>query len=599
MKKYYIQISCLIATLFLWSCDTLDIENLDSYNADKVWGDEKLATAYVTNLYADVFISENQAGWNVGADSNSEQVGGIPFYKGTITVTGTAYKKWEYTKIRLINEAIRDIEAGGLSQNIKNELTAQCLFMRAFMYFPMIVHHGGMPYLKIAQDKDKDDLMIKRNSTIECFDFMIKDLDDAIAMLPDKISSSSADYGRIDKVFAKAFKAKVLLQKASPQFNPSNPYTNIYWQEAYLAAKEAYDFSIANGADLTPKYTDIWAIEKGKEVIFSVIYTYPNKTAAWERYTRPSSFSVSANSAPPTWNFIQAFPMKDGKKYNDPTGQYYVATEKDLMQCFWKNRDPRFENLILHSGVLYPVAGASDGFRHYTSLGLAEDDDAYGTNPKAGTTSTKNGVLSGFYNRKAENLSLRQAEVANYDFDYIYMRFAEVMMIYAETANETGRSDITLDMLKKIRHRAGIEIGDGSYGLPAVGDREGLRQAILDERNIEFCFEGHRFWDLRRTRNMVKNLSGLQKFGLEAIAINSDGTDMDMALAKGKAKRYELTPENFRYVKQMLPYNPNAENTFVVEESFYFFPIQKSKIDENSNLEQNNNWGGTFNPTLE
>ncbi len=53
----------------------------------------------------------------------------------------------------------------------------------------MVRHHGGVPYLKIPQDKDTDDLNVPRNSTAECFDFIIKDLDDAIALLPERILS--------------------------------------------------------------------------------------------------------------------------------------------------------------------------------------------------------------------------------------------------------------------------------------------------------------------------------------------------------------------------------------------------------------------------
>ncbi len=135
------------------------------------------------------------------------------------------------------------------------------------------------------------------------------------------------------------------------------------------------------------------------------------------------------------------------------------------------------------------------------------------------------------------------------------------------------------------------------YGLK-VGSREEIRQAILDERNVELCFEGHRFMDLRRTRNMMQ-LNGLQKYGIEAIAINEDGSEMTITEAQRKANSYLLTPENFKYVLRMVPISAIAENKFLIQESYYFFPIQESKILENPNLEQNNNWGGTFNPTME
>lgn len=72
-----------------------------------------------------------------------------------------------------------------------------------------------------------------------------------------KIAGSSSDYGRIDQCFAKSWKAKTLLLKASPQFNPKRMYDNAYWKEAYVAAKEAYDFCVQNGIALTENPADI------------------------------------------------------------------------------------------------------------------------------------------------------------------------------------------------------------------------------------------------------------------------------------------------------------------------------------------------------
>jgi len=582
-----------IAALTLNSCNTLDIKNTTSYDADQVWQDKNLSTAYVTNLYMQVFPN-----WDSSIDNNSEQMSGMPFYEGTITLTGDDYKKWDYTNIRLINEAIQELETGTLDETIKNSLLGQVYFLRAYVYTWMVIYHGGVPYITKPQDKDADDLMVKRNSTAECFQYIIADIDKAVSLLPEKIKSSSTDYGRVDQCFAKAFKAKVLLYKASPQFNPSNQYGNKYWSDAYTAAKEAYDFCLSHGAALTPNYADIWLKEGGDEVIFSVINSNPNRTADWDNGIRPGSLSRGTASNPPTWNFVKSFPMLDGKAYNDPTGKYYQKDENALLKCFWKNRDPRFASSILCNGDLYNVAGTKSGYRQYTAVGIADDDDCYGTNPAAGKNPTNNDSYTGFFVRKASDVSLTQDKVLTYDKDFIVMRFAEVMMIYAETANETGHSDAAVSILKQIRLRAGIEAGnDGMYGLK-VSSREEIRQAILDEDNIEFCFEGHRFWDMRRTRNLMK-LNGLEKFGVEAIAINADGTDMDMGTARTKAANFELTPENFRYVIHQVPLTPNAEKQFVIKESFYFFPIQQVKILENSNLEQNKDWGGSFNPTME
>lgn len=576
------------------SCDTLDIDNLETYDESMVWHDANLASAYVNNLYAECFTN-----WSVSADGNSDILTGMPWYLGTITETGSSYKKWTYTEIRHINEAIKRLEASTeLDKSLANNLLGQAYFMRAYMYYWMVLHHGGVPYIKVPQDKDKDDLFVKRNTTPECFQFMMEDLDKAISMLPAKIAGSSSDYGRIDQCFAKAWKAKTLLLKCSPQFNPTHPYDNAYWSEAYAAAKEAYDFCVANGIALTERYADIWLQEQGPEVVFPVVNKNPNRVSGWASATRPASISRGVNQSNPTWEFVKDFPMLDGKRFDDPSGKYYVGDENALLKSFWKNRDPRFNQVLFYNGSEYPVAGKPSGYRQYNALGISNADDQYGINPAAHTNAVNNDVYSGFYNYKAADMTLTQATVLTYDIDYILMRFAEVMFIYAEAANETGHSDVAIDMLKQIRKRAGIEAGaDGLYGL-SVGSREAIRKAILDEREIELCYEGHRFWDLRRTRNMMK-LAGWTKHGIEAIAINPDGTDMDLNEAREKTNNYELTTGDFRYIIHQVPYTEAAEREFVIEESFYFFPIQKVNLDENPNLEQNNNWGGTFNPTME
>lgn len=577
-------------------CDSLDIDNLSSFNEETVWANADLTTAYVNNLYPSIFGS----GWSSSYDNNSEQVTGMPWYLGTITETGGTMKVWSYTTIRKVNEAIKQLEASTLLEDaVKKQMLGECHFMRAYLYYEMVRCHGGVPYIKIPQDKDADDLYVKRNSTKECFQFMQEDMEVAIANLPARHVPGSDTYGRIDGCFARAFLAKILLLKCSPQFNPSNQWDNAYWQETYSAAKNAYEFCVANGLKLkqTSDYNNIWLDESGEECVFPIILEYPNKSSSVEGNKRPLSYSRATPSSNPTWQFVMSFPMLDGKAYDDPTGKYYVGTEEDLMQSFWKNRDPRFEAVVLHCGELYPVAGSVAGNRFYNVLGISTKDDAYGTNPNAGATASNNDSYSGFYNFKCSDLSLTQASIYNYDIDYQLMRLPEVMFIYAEAANETGHGEEAVEMLRQIRERAGIERGDGNYGL-SVASREEIRAAILAERNIELCFEGHRFWDLRRTRNMMQ-LDGHMKYGLEAIAINEDGTDMDIKMARERIGANELTPENFRYVKHRVPFTPTMEHEFVIEESFYFFPIQKSKLQENENLEQNNNWGGTFNPTME
>lgn len=587
MKKRLTYILLTLVGTFSSCNQVLDIDDLNNYNPDLVWNDANLANAYMAGIYP-MF-----GNWSPNADNLSEQLVGIAFYPTRVTISNGEFKNWNYNRIRLINQAIVDVNNGTLEQEVKDNIIGQALFMRAYTYFDMVRYHGGVPYITIPQDRYEDDLYVRRNSTKECFEFILKDLDEAISKLPERILPTSADYGKIDGNFALAFKAKVLLHMASPQFNPSNPWDNTYWTQAYEVTKQAYEKLKSQGYRLVENYEDIALVERNAETVFAVINSYPNKVANWDYGVRPGSESRGPAYACPTWEFIKQFPMKDGKSFDDPTGAYYKS-EDQLLQSYWENRDPRFEKSIVWNGKIYEVSGKT-GKRQYTALGIAHELDDFGINPKAGVNSTNLDRYSGFFIEKNSLLRLTQAEVQQYDVDYIVMRFAEVMLNYAETANETGHIDDAKAILLEIRKRAGIEPGaEGDYGIKAT-TREEMREAILAERNIEFCFEGHRFWDLRRLR-MLDRLDGTTKHGVEAIAINPDGTEMTMAEARAKADRFELVEKDFKYSLLQVPRSGVQTNS--VPETYYFFPIQQDVLDRNKNLEQNKDWGGTFDPTL-
>lgn len=118
-----------------------------------------------------------------------------------------------------------------------------------------------------------------------------------------------------------------------------------------------------------------------------------------------------------------------------------------------------------------------------------------------------------------------------------------------------------------------------------------MRQALLDEKRIEFVYEGQRFWDLRRNR-MLYVIDGIHKYGLQG-KYKGEITDE----VKAKAARFELLPNDFTY--QVVEIFSNEEKVMSVPDTYYFFPIKQSSIEGNPNLEQNIDWGGTFNPALE
>jgi hypothetical protein len=429
--------------------------------------------------------------------------------------------------------------------------------------------------------------MVTRNTTAQCFDFIIKNLDEAAALLPVKYTGN--DRGKIDQAVVKAFKGRVLLYKASPQFNSANPYGNTYWAAAYTANKEAKDFLDLNGYGLLDDYTKVFETKGHKENILSVIYSNPAKTnGRGEDGLRPLSESKNATGYDqPIWSMIQAFPMKDGKKPGDPTSAYTYN-----VQTYWKDRDPRFDATIVWNGAIYELSGVK-GRRQYTMSGIAKSMDAWGYIIQGEGYYTR----TGNYCRKGIMEELPSTQVTLNDIDWPEIRYAEVLFNYAESANETGKTSEALDVLKAIRKRAGILAGgDGMYGLKSAMSREEMRTAILDEKRVEFMFEGHRFWDLRRHRLFGSYLNGMRKYGIMAMTVNGHLREAVTPDDIAKANSFQLLPENFTYsVEEQIT---NGPKQMVMPDKYYFFPIQLSNINQNANLKQNKDWGGDFNPEL-
>jgi len=548
----------------------LDIENVSAFNPNKVWNDAQLAQAYLNNIYPNVF-----GGWPVNNGGNADELFGN-LGVDAVTVNNTSFKRWPYATVRNINVLLSEIDRGGISATAKDPIKGQAYFMRAFLYFNTVIYHGGVPIIDKPQNIN-DDLMVKRNSTKECFDFIESDLQKASALLPERFTGDHR--GKIDKATVIAFLGRVLLFKASPQFHPANPYGNTDWIKAYEANKLAKDQLTALGYDLNPDYAGIWnKNNKGnKEVIFSVVYKKPNKiNGRQEDNCRPLSESKNSTGGDqPIWEMIQAYPMKDGFEPGfSPTYAYNLQT-------YWMNRDPRFYASVIYNGATYELSGKT-GRKQYTAAGIAHQDDVFGPG--------QNHPRTGFYPLKGMDPTLAQTNVTNNETDWIELRYAEVLLNFAEAANETGNTNEALDMLLRLRKRAGIEPGANNlYGLGTGLDKDEIRKAIYKERRIEFIFEGKRFDDLRRTRRLNET-DGMRKNGL--LATLKDGKNpLDGSV-------YLLKPEDFTY--RILPLLENGTNMMSTPNSYYFFPINKIEIDKNPNLIQNVGWdGGTFNPTLE
>lgn len=571
------------ATLLACNKDVLDVKNPNAIDPVLTWSQPALANAYLANLYARVMPN----GWPARSGA---LYGGLLIDDGRGNINANTIQisshPWSgtfedvYTDIRQINILLQDIETGALDKTVKDKIVAQALFLRAYSYFLLVRVYGGVPLLLKPQNLD-DDLNVQRASTAEIFTAMNADLDKSITLLQGQ-TFVDGDKGRIGLGAALAFKGRLALYKASPLFNPANPYDNSFWADAYATNLDAKAKIDAMGFGLNADYAAIWSVanEGNKEAILTVKFTAPNKVdGRREQGIRPGSQTANdAGADNPVWSLLQAYTMKDG--YPAGSSPTYAYNE----QTFWQNRDPRFDATIVYNGSKYESGGIV-GRRQYTDDKLASTDDAYTTDPQA-----RGGT--GLYTKKGAQPELIRAEAGQNSVDWIEIRYAEVLLNLAEAANETGRTADAIALVKLIRQRAGIEAGvTGNYGITTSG-RENVRQLILNERMVEFVYEGQHFWDLKRARKLT-DLTGTVQRGVQSTL-----KPVNLPIDNAKKDTYGYLPEDFNYTIAPILKAATSSVTFTVPEKFYFAPIPLAQIQKNPKLEQSKDWGGNFDPTF-
>ncbi|MVM30332.1 RagB/SusD family nutrient uptake outer membrane protein [Spirosoma sp. HMF4905] len=589
MKLSYKLLVALCSSLALTSCmEVLDKTDLSSTSGTLIFKDSTL-----TQLNLDYIYDQNLPApiGSLGPEPtgisglSDESYADSKLLQGSLLINevadfGTKLDATNnYGKLRVINMFLSDVNGGTLPQFTKNKLRAQAQFFRAWRYFDLVRLYGGVPLVLSPQAavgvEAKQLDFLPRNSTAECFAQIVSDLDSAIASVPGRWSAAT-DWGRITKGTAAALKGRVLLYAASPQFNPTDDQTK--WQTSYTANKQAYDLLTTNGYGLHASFDQLWFQEvNNPEAVFITGYNtatgdQTKKNNGYDNSTRPSYAGTGGGSNQPSWEMVKAFPMLDGKKAGESTKYTYSD------QLFYKNRDPRFDKTIAYNGATWPLNG-NTAYKLWTYFVGGKTVESKATN-------------TGFYARKAINPTAAAGDVQYSGTDWIEIRFAEVMLNLAESAVGINQLDEAYTQLKAIRKRAGIEAGtDGLYGLKANMSRAELFSAILYERQIEFAFEGKRFWDLRRWKLIEKTLNGTRRTGV-TINLKTTGVPADFATNRDNVSLDQAYTDYFTIAFKQL----DTKYDIAWKPEYYFFAIPQTAIDNNPKLIQNNTWGGAFDP---
>jgi hypothetical protein len=495
----------------------------------------------------------------------------------------------KYWDIARCNDAITNIPKGNMAQDKQRILLGQYYALRAITYFELVKVYGGVPLIleaQLANNVYSDG----RKSAKECFAAIISDLNNSMTMLEGFNPGDGDGRGKITKLIAACIKAKVLLYWASPQFNPLNdpkhPYQASRWTDALAANKEAYDLCVAAGKRLMPNYLDIFRVEGTSNTETILVRTYsntiPNRGHNAEQRNRPTSEGGSYSQLyTPTTKMLDAYPMRDGKPRGTSSAFPYDAV------MFWQNRDPRFDATFATNGSVYPLSG-NNSRKQWTYNTAINESNGNAVYVKRFTTPSLT----------AGAVPYSSGTGGGSGMDWIDLRFAEVMLNYADCLNETGSIAAAKDLIRQIRVRAGIVAGDSDYGLGLANTTIDLRSLILSERQIEFAFENKRNADLRRTRNMHLLSGNMSKLEIALVstankatleAVNSSGVMFRETINVNDKATYQT------YFRNVVT-TPNY-GAYSVPEFHYFYTFHNDFVNFGANILTTTGWpGGTFDP---
>jgi len=478
----------------------LDIVPTDRIPEVSLLADSALFEQFVVNRYMGVRLQEKEAegtppgfgrGFEYGLwssltdesiynnDDNTWVVQRGQLAPENTGIAGTIWGR-SYRSIRECNYALTHIDSVQMSDGKRTTLRAELRFIRAYRYHDLIRNYGGVVLMgeKVLNLEDNltDESLFNRSSIKESLDYAVAELDAAAKDLPLANADKTWDLGRATKGAALALKARLLLYAASPLYNAGT------WANAAAAAKAVMDLNVYS---LAPDYAKLFLTPSSSEIIFERLYAIGARHVCLEISNAPNGYGGWAGNTP-LQNLVDSYEMNNGKVITDATSGYNAQTP-------YTNRDARFYATILYNGAPY----RGDTIDIYTPGGKDSKDGP----------SNWNSTKTGYYLRKFmddSNPIDNPWNVAGLQ-PWIYIRYAEVLLNYAEAQNEAVGPDATVyTAINQIRQRSSVN----QPALPAGLTQAQMRDAIRRERQVELAFEEHRFYDVRRWKiaNVTENV---------------------------------------------------------------------------------------------
>ena len=480
MKKLYIIIlACL--SLSLSSCeDFLDQDVRGQENLDTYFQTAEDAEAFVMGCYGSIteytwwkiermwVLSDmcTDDYWMGNTGQPQEEYISLAHYQGVGQSNGSISDFWQYRYKGILrcNIVLDRVPAIDMDEKLKARLIAEAKFLRGYFYFDLVKNFGGVP-LVTGFMMPHQVQGITRSSVEECYEFIEKDFAEAAADLPLRSQLPASEAGRATKGAALGFLGKC----------------QVYNGQFADAANTLRSVVESNQYSLMPSFGQVWNVDykNNRESLFEVQNTYDE------------TYKLGGN-----------IPMISGNRNSgDMDGWGWGVPTANLEAAYKAAGDTeRLRGTIIKNG----------------DLAIAGDDDMEGIVSKQGNRNGNGSYYIDAGSNKSQRLSRkhylpfakRQAKFGQESMsplNYILLRYADILLLYAEACNETGADGVALNALNEVRARVGLD-------KLAVSGND-LRHAIRTERRLELATEAQRLYDIRRWtddngKKMVCNLMG-------------------------------------------------------------------------------------------
>jgi SusD family. len=511
--------------LGLTSCqkDFLDRSPLDALSKNSFWKTESDVVYAVNGCYSGWESADRILYMDCATDNAFGQFpweGYQVLGNGNVTAADAGASIYSYTNIARCNMVLENIGNVPMSDDMKKRYSAEVRFIRAYTYYNMLFVYGDVPL--ITKTVTIEESKAERTPRATVLKFVMDELTACIDGLPTSYSDSK-DKGRITKGAALAIRARIELA-----------------EKQYDACATDCQAIMGLGYQLFPDYRKLFNIDNknNSEVVLDVQYKADN--GGFENWVLGVLLPNSQggwSSITPTQSLVDEYECTDGK----------TIAESPLYDSEnpYANRDPRFYATVIYPGALYEGS-------YFDPLNVNSDD--YYT--KGNTSKT------GYNFRKYVDSPSQYKDVWNTGMNAMVVRYAEVLLMYAEAMVEQNKIDASVyKAIDDVRTRAGMPKVDQAV----YSNQSKLRELIRRERRVEFAQEGLRFFDIVRWRisEVVMNQA--------AYGIRQEGS------VDSNTGKVTFTTQT-RLKAEDRHFDP-AKN--------YLWPIPQAELDKNPNLKQN------------